>query len=82
MDGKEVTLRLSRNDAGQIIDGLSVCLENWQKTLNWYDGKLEDPDFVILECSGREEAAQMVEVYADLLESLGQQVKACRTGCD
>ena len=75
MEEKEVTFRLSRNDAGQIIDGLSVCLENWQKTLNWYDGKLEDPDFVILECSGRKEAAQMVEAYADLLESLEQQMK-------
>lgn len=82
MEKKEVTLLLSRNDAGQVIDGLSVCRENWQKTLNWYDGKLEDPDFVILECSDREEAAQMVEVYADLLESLGQQMKACGTGSD
>jgi len=75
MNKKEVTLRLSYNDAGQVIDGLRVCLENWQKTLRWYDGKLEDPDFVILECSGREEAAQMVDVYADLLETLEQQMK-------
>lgn len=77
MDEREVTLRLSRNDAGQMIDGLSVCLENWQKTLSWYDGKLEDPDFVILECDGREEAARMVEVYGDLLETLEQQLKVC-----
>jgi hypothetical protein len=76
MKDKEITFRLSRNDAGQVIDGLSICLENWQKTLDWYDGKLDDPDFVILECSGREEAAQMVEVYADLLDSLEQQMKA------
>jgi hypothetical protein len=75
MKEKEVTLRLSRNDAGQVIDGLSVCRENWQKTLHWYDGKLEDPDFVILECSDREEAAQMVETYSDLLELLEQQIK-------
>ncbi len=51
MSEKEICFRLSRSDAGQIIDGLSVCLENWQKTLSWYDGKLEDPDFVILECA-------------------------------
>lgn len=57
MDSKAILFRLSRHDAGQIIDGLSVCLENWQKTLKWYDGKLDDPDFVILECSDREEAA-------------------------
>lgn len=75
MSEEEVVFRLSRNDAGQIIDGLSVCLENWQKTLRWYDGRLEAPDFVILECDGREEAARMVEVYADLLESLDQQMK-------
>lgn len=82
MSEKEVLFRLSRHDAGQIIDGLSVCLGNWQKTLNWYDGKLENPDFFILECSGRDEAANMVEIYEDLLESLGQQMKACRTSCN
>jgi len=76
MKEKKVLFRLTRNEAGQIIDGLSVCLENWQKTLKWYDGKLEDPDFVILECSGRAEAAGMVETYEVLLESLGQQMKA------
>jgi hypothetical protein len=76
-----VTFRLSRNDAGQVIDGLTVCHENWQKTLDWYDGKLDDPEFVILECAGREEAAQMMEVYADLLKSLVQQMKVCRTVC-
>lgn len=76
MKENEVVFHLSRNDAGQIIDGLSVCLENWQKTVDWYDDKLDDPDFIILECSGREEAAQIVRVYEDLLESLAQQIKA------
>jgi hypothetical protein len=76
MNAKEILFRLSRNDAGQVIDGLSVCLDNWQKTLKWYDGKLDDPDFVILECDGRGEAANMVDVYANLLECLEQQVKA------
>jgi len=82
MKDKEITFRLSLNDAGQVIDGLSICLENWQKTLDWYDGKLEDPDFVILDCSGREEAANRVEIYADLLDSLEQQMKACMTSSD
>ncbi|NBB78913.1 MAG: hypothetical protein GVY36_05630 [Verrucomicrobia bacterium] len=70
-----VTFRLSRNDAGQVIDGLTVCHENWQKTLDWYDGKLDDLEFVILECDGRAEAAQMVAVYADLLEVLERHLR-------
>ena len=74
MPEAEVTFRLSRNDAGQVIDGLTVCHENWQKTLDWYDGKLDDPEFVILECAGRAEAAQMVEVYADLLGLVQRQL--------
>lgn len=76
MNENEVVFRLSHNDAGQIIDGLSVCLENWQKTVDWYDDKLEDPYFVILECNGREGAARMVGVYENLLESLTQQMNA------
>jgi len=56
MPEEQIIFRLSRNDAGQVIDGLTVCHENWQKTLDWYDDKLEDPDFVVLECSGRIEA--------------------------
>lgn len=76
MKENEVTLRLSRRDAGQVLDGLTVCHENWRKTLDWYEGKLDDPDFVILECDDRDEAARMTEVYADLLESLEGQLLA------
>lgn len=69
-----ITLRLTRNDAGQVIDGLTVCQENWKKTLDWYDGKLEDPYFPILECNDRDEAANMVRIYEDLLGSLNRQL--------
>lgn len=71
----EVLFRLSRNDAGQVIDGLTVCHENWQKTLDWYDGKLDDPEFSILECSGRSEAANMTSIYADLVDKLVSQIR-------
>jgi len=77
MKENEITFRLSRNDAGQVLDGLTLCHENWRKTLDWYEGKPEPPDFVICECDGREEAARMTEVYADLLESLEGQL-VCR----
>lgn len=73
MSKKEITFCLSRIDAGQVIDGLTVCRENWRKTRDWYDGRLEDTDFVILECGGRDEAARMTEIYEDLLEVLERQ---------
>ena len=76
MDGGKITYELSEIDAGQVIDGLSVCQENWQKTLDWYDGTLKDPDFTILECRDRDEAANMVRIYDDLLETLCAQLRA------
>lgn len=51
-----ITLRLSRNDTSQVIDGLTVCDENWRKTFNRADSKLDVPDFLIFECDGRAEA--------------------------
>ena len=75
MPEKEITFELSRNDAGQVIDGLTVCYKDWRKTLDWYEGKLEDTEFFILECNGRREAEKMVEIYQDLLESLQRQFR-------
>lgn len=79
MNQKEIAFHLSRIDAGQVIDGLTLCHENWRKTRDWHDGRLEDPEFVILECDGRDEAARMTEVYADLLEILTRQFSARRS---
>ena len=78
MDCEKITYELSANDAGQVIDGLSVCHENWRKTLDWYDGTLDDPDFTILECSDRDEAANMVRIYDELLDALYAQLQAQR----
>lgn len=76
MPDSNITYTLSRNEAGQVIDGLSICLENWQKTLSWYDGTLDDLEFIILDCSDRDEAANMVLVYENLLSRLREQKKA------
>lgn len=72
----KITYTLTRNQAGLVIDGLSICLENWQKTLSWYDGTLDDPEFVILDCSDRDEAENMVLIYENLLTRLRNQKKA------
>lgn len=58
-----------------MLDALTVCHENWRKTLQWFDGTLEDPAFVILDCDDREEAARMTTVYADLLETFASQLR-------
>lgn len=78
MKSGKIIYELSAIDAGQVIDGLGVCQENWQKTLDWHDGTLEDPDFTILECTDRDEAANMVRIYDDLLDTLCAQLRAQR----
>ena len=69
-----VTLRLDRNDVGQILDGLVCRLEAWQVTQQWFeDGYLEE-DQQIEECDDFEEAQRMVKTYERLIQIVREQL--------
>ena len=66
-----ITLKLSRKDAGQIIDGLSVRHDSWRNTQKYLEGKTVD--CVIEECSDVEEAHWIANNYDRIINSIKEQ---------
>ena len=70
---ESVSLRLSRNAIGQILDGLEVLAEQWEATADYLrDVELPDEDVLIRECSDEREAGKIAAYYrriSGLIES-------------
>ena len=59
-----ITLKLPKNDVGQILDGLRIQRDNWQYTYNYITDGEVDLDKDMQECSDPEEAKWLMEYYA------------------
>lgn len=76
---ENVVLTLARSDAGQILDALNIRLESWQCTERYLlTGCVED-DYMINECSGPEEAGNMISSYEKIINSIAGQLDSSRT---
>ena len=74
---ESVTLKLSRLDVGQVMDGLQVRLEAWRGTQMYFEsGFPPSPDFMIEDASDAEEAEQIADHYERILSTIREQVNA------
>lgn len=75
MMGKFVTLRLPRNDVGQIIDGLTERMLVWKTTEEYLEtGHSHLGDF-IEECSDPEESRFISQYYEKSIDLIQNQLK-------
>lgn len=71
-----VAIRLSRNEAGQVLDGLEVLLDQWIATAVWHEtGTPPDDDTPIRECSGAREANVIAETYRSIYDKIYAQLQ-------
>ncbi len=76
---KMITVKLSANDLGQIIDGLEVRRKSWQDTANFLrDEYSPDDSFICEECTDEAEAQNLADWYERLIHSLTEQMNAQR----
>ncbi len=69
-----ITLQLTSNQVGQILDGLRCRQETYQKTADCLNNSPNaDPSFVIEDVKDAEEAENMVRIYREIIHSLKQQ---------
>jgi hypothetical protein len=69
------TLRLDRNDIGQILDGLRCRAESWRQTAEYLDsGCTNGANFILEECSDAEEARSIAEHYERIIHSIKKQL--------
>jgi hypothetical protein len=78
MMGSEISLRLTRNEVGQILDGLTVRAEAWEKTAEYLSsGSIPAGEiFVIEECSDPAEAYAISNQYRLIIRKITSQLEA------
>lgn len=70
-----VILKLARNDAGQILDGIRERKRQWDDTVLNFQGALQaEDDTVVCECSDEDEAQKIATHYGELIEQLEAQL--------
>ena len=75
---KRYTIELDSLDVFQLIDGLEMRAESWEKTAGYLrTGNVSADDlFIVEECSKPEEADAIAEHYRAIVSTIRKQVEA------
>jgi len=75
---KSYTIELDSLDLGQLLDGLEIRAEAWEKTAHYLrTGTLpDDAFFIVEECSKPEEADDIAKHYRSVAGKIRQQMEA------
>ena len=73
---KQFQIKLSRIDFGQLLDGLEIRAESWERTAEFLEnGYLADNSFIIEECNNVDEARSISSHYRALIADIRKQIK-------
>ena len=75
---KSYTIELDSLDLGQLLDGLDIRAEAWEKTASYLrTGTVPDDEFFIVEeCSKPQEAGDIAKHYRSIADKIRQQMEA------
>ncbi len=72
-NNKVVTLQLTENDVGQIIDGLCVRRDDWRYTQRYFEEGYEESGRIIEECNDAHEASGVADHYDKIISEIQKQ---------
>ncbi len=73
---KTYLIRLEENDLGQLLDGLEVRAEAWEKTAAYHRSGESPPDFIVEECNDAGEAERISAHYRSIIAKVREQWEA------
>jgi hypothetical protein len=76
--GKDCTITLTENEIGQVLDGLIIRAESWERTAEFLRaGSMPDDEiFVVEECSDPAEADAIADQYRLIIRKMKSQLEA------
>ena len=69
-----VRVSLPRNDWGQIVDGLTVMIEQWNATACYLNTGKVDDDILIREATNAHEATAIASFYERIRDEIARQL--------
>lgn len=75
--GKDCTFTLNENDIGQLLVGLAIRAESWERTADYpHDGWMPEGDiFVIEDCSEPPEADAIAKHLRSIIKRIERKMK-------
>ena len=73
---KVYRIELDDIDLGQLLDGLEVRAEAWEKTADYYRTGVAPDDFIMEECRDAEEAEKIAAHYRSIIAKILTQQSA------
>jgi hypothetical protein len=69
---KKYRIELDDFDLGQVLDGLEIRAEAWEKTAD-YHRTGESPNFIVKECNDADEADSIASHYRSIIAKIRKQ---------
>jgi hypothetical protein len=70
---KTYRIELDDFDLGQVLDGLEIRAEAWEKTADYHRSGESPPDFIVEECKDAEEADTIASHYRTIIAKVRRQ---------
>jgi hypothetical protein len=70
---KTYRIELDDFDLGQVLDGLEIRAEAWEKTADYHRTGESPPDFIVEECNDAEEADRIASHYRSIIAKIRKQ---------
>lgn len=71
---EEIQITLSRNDIGQLLEGVEVLIEQWEATEVFLSTGVVDENACIRDAHQAHEAAAIAKTYRDIAEHVRRQL--------
>ena len=69
-------IELEDRDLGQLLDGLQMRAESWERTAEYLRSGFIADDYLVEECSKPEEADDIAEHYRSIIRKIQTQMEA------
>ncbi len=73
---KTYRIELDDFDLGQLLDGMEIRAEAWEKTADYHRTGESPPDFIVEECNNAEEAGAIASHYRGIIAKIRKQMEA------
>jgi hypothetical protein len=69
-------IELNDHDLGQLLDGLTIRAESWERTAEYLRSGNVDGDYIVEECNKPEEADAIATHYRSIIRKIQEQMEA------
>lgn len=72
---KQFQIKLNSIDLGQLLDGIEMRAESWERTADYLESGYVPDGFIVEECSDADEAKNIAVHYRSMCQDIRKQIQ-------